>query len=90
MEKPISKDQLVSIMLYTLASFNDEGVDLSGSTVHQEVLSDNDGFGAGSSKNIYKGAIDWVFWKNQFNHQSWPANWMEMNVADLADTLLFS
>lgn len=88
MEKNITKEKLMEIMLYSLASFNDEGVNLSETTIHSEVLSDQDGYGAGNSKNIYKGAIDWIFWKNDLGRKVWPSGWMQMNVADLADTLL--
>jgi len=79
---------MTKIMLYELESFNDEGVELSETTVHNEVLSDDDGFGSATSKNIYRSSIRWVLAKNGYKDLPWPSNWMEWSVADLAEKLL--
>ncbi len=84
----ISKDDLMNVMLYELAAFNDEGVDLDTQTLHDDVLDDNDGFGAASSKSLYKGSIDWVLWNADYPHRNWPSNWMDMTVDELSDMLL--
>jgi hypothetical protein len=88
MAKKVKKSDFIEVMIYLLASFNDEGVNINENTIHKEVLNDNDGFGAGNSKNLYKGAVDWTLWKNKFKPKNWPDEWMEMSVDDLCNILL--
>jgi len=87
-KKKIPLKTMIKIMLYELAAFNDEGVDLTEETIHNEVLSDNDGFGSATSKNIYRSSIRWVLAKNGYQDVSWPQDWMDWNVNDLAEKLL--
>lgn len=84
----ISKETMVEIMLYELAGFNDEGVELSDSTIHNEVLSDSDGIGSATSKNIYRASIRWVLANNGYEDAKWPSEWMTITVDDLAIELL--
>jgi hypothetical protein len=88
MAKKIKKSDFIKVMIHLLESFNDEGIEINENTIHHEVLNDNDGFGAGNSKNLYKGAIDWTLWRNKFKPQSWPDTWMDMSVTDLCNVLL--
>lgn len=88
MAKKIKNSDFIKVMIHLLESFNDEGVRIDKNTIHNEVLNDNDGFGAGNSKNLYKGAIDWTLWRNNFKPQNWPDTWMNMSVTDLCNILL--
>ncbi|MDB4909023.1 MAG: hypothetical protein JWO05_3807 [Gemmatimonadetes bacterium] len=80
--------QLCSVMRYQLRHFNDEGVAISDGTVHDEVLADDDGFGAANSKAVYKAAIRWTLANNNGGDPDWPKNWMQMRVDTLAGKLL--
>ena len=80
--------QLRAVMIHHLNNFNDEGVEVTEDTLHQEVLSDNDGFGAANSKSLYKGVIRWTLARNGHEDPDWPSKWMEMSVRDLAGALI--
>lgn len=81
-------DQLKTIMKFHLQNFNDEGVEIDDETIHNEVLSDSDGYGAASSRNIYKAVIRWTLKRDGHSDKIWPSNWMEKNVSELAPVLL--
>ena len=81
-------DQLKKIMKYHLENFNDEGVTINEDTIHKQVLSDEDGFGAATSKRIYKAAIRWTLRKQGHEDKAWPSNWMDLSVKALAPKLL--
>ncbi|MCF8277010.1 MAG: hypothetical protein K9J17_09760 [Flavobacteriales bacterium] len=83
-------NQLKGAMKYYLKGYNDEGVVLSDSTVHNTVLSENDGIGNINSKTMYFHSIKLYLHKGGEPQKSWPDNWMELSVADLADKLLAS
>ncbi|MCB9251169.1 MAG: hypothetical protein H6605_01775 [Flavobacteriales bacterium] len=84
----MTQQQLEEVMKYHLSNFNDEGVEISNSTLHNEVLSDTDGYGNANSKSIYKAVMRWTLQKNGLDDRPWPANWIEMDVSDLAINLL--
>jgi hypothetical protein len=84
----MTQAQLIEIMLYQLAAFNDEGVDLVQETKHSAVLSDADGIGAATSKRLYKGAIRWTLNRAGIPPVAWPDNWMEWTVERLSSKLL--
>ncbi len=85
----LTKNQLMAVMKYHLSSFNDEGVEISNSTVHNEVLSADDGATAfTSSKNMYKGLIRWTVDANGGKDKPWPAKWMELSVDELATAIV--
>jgi hypothetical protein len=85
----LTKNQLMAVMKYHLSSFNDEGVEISNSTVHNKVLSDDDGATAStSSKNIYKGLIRWTVDANGHEDKPWPGKWMELSVDELATAII--
>jgi hypothetical protein len=85
---PVKPDQLRAVMKFHLRNFNDEGVTITNATVHNEVLSDEDGFGAATSKKLYKGVIRWTLKTNGGTDPAWPDNWMDLTVTELADALL--
>jgi hypothetical protein len=87
--KGLTKNQLMTVMKYHLSSFNDEGVDISNSTIHNEVLSADDGATAStSSKNMYKGLIRWTVDANGHEDKTWPNKWMELTVDELATAII--
>jgi len=81
-------DQLKSVMKFHLKNFNDEGVEINDDTIHHDVLSATDGFGAANSKNIYKAVIRWTLKKNGHEDKRWPDDWMDLSVKELAPRLL--
>jgi hypothetical protein len=85
----LTKSQLIAVMKYHLSSFNDEGVEISNSTLHNQVLSADDGATAStSSKNIYKGLIRWTVDANGHEDKPWPNKWMELTVDELATAII--
>jgi len=85
----ITVDELINAMRKLLTNFNDEGVTISEDTVHNEVLSSEDGFGQASSKVIYKSSVDWIIWRNGGKkRKKWQSNWMEKTVREVAEKLL--
>ena len=80
--------QLMKIMKFHLENFNDENVKISDATIHNEVLSDSDGYGNASSKNIYKSVIRWSLKKNGNEDVEWPSDWMNLSVEELANKLI--
>lgn len=76
-------------MKYHLKNFNDEGVAINDDTVHNQVLSDSDGFSPQtSSQSIYKAALRWTLNKAGHEDKAWPAKWMDMSVNELAAKLI--
>lgn len=72
-----------------LKPFNNEGVEISDSTIHEEVLSDSDGAAPSvSSKKLYIGALKWTIWANGGKQVKFPSNWMEKTVAELAEFII--
>lgn len=74
-------------MKFHLNNFNDEGVAINDDTKHKEVLSEDDGFGASNSKNIYHSAIHLTLHKTG-QAVPFPGSWMDMSVKDLAAKLI--
>jgi hypothetical protein len=80
--------QLKNVMKHHLRNFNDEGVAINDGTIHKDVLSADDGYGAANSKPIYKAAIRWTLKQAGHEDKTWPKTWMGMSVAELAPKLL--
>lgn len=80
--------QLKEVMKFQLSNFNDEGEEISSSTIHNQVLSEDDGFGNMNSKHLYKDAIRFTLVKQGHGLKSWPSNWMDISVDDLASKIL--
>lgn len=81
-------EQLKEVMKFHLSNFNDEGVPINDQTIHKDVLSEDDGFGAANSKQIYKAVIRWTLKKQGHEDKRWPNKWMDLSVEDLAPKLL--
>lgn len=81
-------EQLKAIMKFHLANFNDEKEKISDETIHNKILSDQDGYGNASSQYIYKAVIRWTLRKEKHADVAWPTNWMKRSVKQLAPMLL--
>jgi hypothetical protein len=81
-------DQLKSVMKFHLKNFSKKNVPISDDTVHNQVLSENDGYGTANSKNIYKALIRHTLRQYQHEDKRWPDDWMDLTVGDLASRLL--
>lgn len=68
--------------------FNDEKIDVTDDTVHNEILSESDGFEDVHSQSIYKDVIRWTIRRNGNEDKKWPPDWINMSVRDLASKLV--
>ncbi len=84
----ITAEQLREVMKFHLRNFSTDPNSVTDDTVHSTVLSDSDGFGTATSKRIYKSFIRWTLITNDHEDKSWPTNWMDLTVAQLAPELL--
>lgn len=85
----VTLEPLIENMKVKLQAFNNEGVEITEGTIHNEVLSTSDGFTPSqSSAKLYKGSILWTIWANGGKNSKWPANWIEMSVTELADYIM--
>jgi len=82
-------EQLKKVMKYYLTAFNDENVEISDETIHNQVLSSEDGFtGPTSSKSIYRAAVRWSLSRADHEDKEWPSDWFENNVNNLAEKII--
>lgn len=80
--------QLSDTMIFHLGNLSRKKKQVTEDTVHSEVLSSTDGFGASNSKNIYRASVRWTLKYAKKQDKPWPRNWMELSVKDLASKLL--
>jgi hypothetical protein len=82
-------EQFENAMIQQLKNLNDKGFNpITRDTIHNQVLSDNDGFGTANSKNIYKALIRWILKKNGHQDKNWPSNWFSLSINQLAQKIL--
>lgn len=82
-------EQLKEVMKYYLKAFNDENVEISDETVHNEALSSEDGFtGPTSSKSIYRASVRWTLSRAGHDDKSWPSGWFDKDVNFLAEKII--
>jgi hypothetical protein len=84
----INAVQLRAVMRFHLKHFNTTDNKVTNNTIHNEILSDDDGVGSSNSKNLYKAAVRWSLANNGDNDLPWPTSWMDKSVKELADTLI--
>jgi len=84
----MTHQQLKEVMKFHLQNFNDERVAISDETIHNTVLSDSDGYGSSSSKNIYRSVIRWTMKKNGHEDKPWPSDWFDKSVEYLSSNIL--
>jgi hypothetical protein len=87
------QQQLMDVMVDDLGAFNDllpakKVTVINEDTIHNTILSDNDGFGSSTSASIYKAGLIWTIataaGKKNFKMKKFPGNWLDMSVKDLA------
>ena len=85
----MKKAQLQTVMIFHLKNFagKKRAPSIDETTVHNTVLRDNDGIGTANSKRIYKSFVRFTRVNAGFQEKTWPANWMDMSVSDLAEKL---
>ena len=84
----MENSQLKEIMIYHLKNFSLAGVEVDESTVHGDILSDDDGYGSANSKRVYKAFIRWTIVMAGDEDKPWPEKWMEMSIAQLSNKLI--
>lgn len=84
----MTQDNLEQIMVRMIIPFNDENARVSVDTIHKEVLSDSDGFGPANSKNAYRMGVGRFLWKYKVKQKTWPRNWMDISIRELASKLI--
>lgn len=84
----MSIDELKDVMKYHLNNFNEEGVDITDTTLHNTVLSPDDGYGNANSKYIYRAIIRWTMKANGHQDKAWPQDWFENDVSFLANKII--
>ncbi|MDX1701960.1 MAG: hypothetical protein R3250_15140 [Melioribacteraceae bacterium] len=81
-------EQLIEVMKYHLKNFSTNDVEITNDTFHKDILSDSDGFGSANSKRIYKAFIRWTLLQAGLEDKTWPKNWIELSVTELAKKLI--
>ena len=84
----MTTDQLKDVMKFHLTSFNDEGIEINDETIHNHVLSEDDGYGMANSKTIYKLFIRRTLKRAGHPDKNWPADWFESNVSSVAERII--
>lgn len=84
----MEQQQLQEVMKYQLGNFNDENVQISDDTLHNEVLSETDGFEGSNSAAIYPLLVKWTLNNNGDQVKPWPTDWLTKSVKDLAAALI--
>lgn len=89
MENKVTLDALIENMKVKLQAFNNEGVEITNETIHNTVLSNDDGPKVSmASAKLYRGAIMWTIWANGGKNAKWPSEWMGQSVQELAEFLI--
>ena len=81
-------EQLKGVMKFQLNNFNDEGVEINDQTIHNSVLSEDDGFGHVNSVQLYKDSIKFTLVKQGHKLKKWPPGWLYTSVEVLAERLI--
>jgi len=83
----LTVEQIKAILRDQLRAFN-QNQPVSDQTVFNTILSDSDGFTPStSSKRLFKALVRFALANNGHTDVSWPSNWIDMTVADLAAKL---
>ncbi len=76
-------------MRVKLQAFNNEKIEISNETIHNDILDDNDGFRKSqSSMKLYQGAILWTVRANGGSKFKFPKGWMGFSVKELAEDII--
>ncbi len=81
-------EQLEKVMIYQLKNIGKSDSEINIDTVLNTVLSDTDGYGPSSSKNIFEASILWTIKQSGTEQKSWPDDWLNLSVKKLATQLI--
>jgi hypothetical protein len=84
----LNATQLEQVMIETLKCFDTRKQSINRDTVHNSVLSTQDGFRTASSSKLYKGVIRIVLKNSGNQDKPWPAKWMTWDVKTLAPQIV--
>lgn len=82
----MEESQLKAVMKYQIGAHNDEKISVTQDTIHGDILSDLDG--PPPSAKIYKQNIKWTFNRAGVKPRTWPGNWLDLTIRELAQRLL--
>lgn len=89
MANKVTLENLMENMRVKLQAFNNEKLDISNETIHNDILDERDGFRPSqSSMKLYQGAIQWTVWANGGDKVKFPTGWMGMTVQELAEDII--
>ena len=80
--------QLKEVMLFHLKNFTSDPSVVNKDTIHDTVLSEEDGSGTANSKRLYKGFVRFTIIREGHNDKPWPVNWMTCSINELAPKLI--
>lgn len=84
----LQKDTVAKLIINILTKNFTSSKLVDNNTQLKKHLRTDDGFGQGSSKNVFMGLIEYNFNKSGYAKPSWPSSdWMEMTVGELAEYL---
>lgn len=83
----LSKDNLLMVMKNMLTHFDLNGNEITDETKHSDILNVQT-YGSLSSMELYKLLIRYTICLNGCEDKNWPANWLDLTVAELADALI--
>lgn len=78
--------QLVSVMKFYIGAHNKQKVAINQDTIHGSMLSETDGPPA--TAKIYKQNVKWTFDRAKVKPKTWPGNWLDLTIRELAQRLL--
>jgi hypothetical protein len=81
-------DELKDAMVKYLIDFNEEGVMVANSTVHNTVLNMSDGPLHVNSLQLYMDVLQFVLTKKGHTIVAWPGDWQDKSVDDLAPLII--
>jgi|GEM_PF-1094268 hypothetical protein len=81
-------ETLKQVMKFHLRNFNLQQLAVTDDTVHNAILSNNDGMGGASSQQIYRSLIHWTLLQKDCDSVQWPVDWMSWSVDLLAEKLV--
>jgi hypothetical protein len=86
MANNVTLEPLMENMRKLLLVFNNEKLEITNDTIHNTILSDDDG--SPPSKQQYRGAIKCILVRNGGVNVKFPTDWLAMSVQGLAEFIM--
>jgi hypothetical protein len=89
MANKLTQQALVENMIKLMEVFNDEKVEISEETIHDDVLAPDD-FQPKirSSMNLYRFGLQWIIKRNKGTVPRFPSGWLGISVKALAEFIM--